>query len=346
MLQTRLENHPPKLQQHPWPPVIPSGGLTDTLRAFVNMSHAVQTRFLSALRSSPARHSDFVHRALAEVYSFVYGYCDSPVHCRRDDKLETLLFQAKVTLEAELLDFALPTSASISITTQEELAIRLRALVTTNPGVQHPLFEYLADRATLCTMREFLYHEVVRNEVVDDEVALLCVGQQGLTKSAVAINFFDEVGRGKLRHFHTYWLREYLSANNEWEGVREFRRRRPWFSYLSSNVFNLLLTRPSYKSAALGYFVVTEAWVSPHFEQLLHGMARVGLTQGDIYFTAHARLDPVHAEELITSIEGQVPRFTVAEVRAIYLGANLAIAAGVGTYDPMLSYLQSLEEPS
>jgi hypothetical protein len=342
MLNSRLQTEIPDLQHRQWPPVVPFSAFDEEFRLFLDSGLEGQKSFLERLRADPVVHRATVHRMLSPVYAYLFGYPDSPAYHRRDDGLEARLLQSKLVLEAELLDFVMERPEIPASRSQEELAAWLRNVTVGNAGVCHRLYDYLAEDAGRQALREFVYHEIVRNEVVDDEVALLATGLQGLPKTAVAINFFDEVGRGRLRHAHTYWLRQYLSANRDWDGLRKFRARRPWFSGLSSNVFNMLLTRPGMKPAALGYFTVSESWVSPHFNKLLIGMGRVGVTKGDIYFTAHARLDPFHAEELIVAIEAQRPRLTAEEIRQIHFGAALAVACGVETYDAMLTYLQSI----
>lgn len=336
----------PRLQHLPWPPVGRANGGLGSLGRFLALSRAEQQQELSRLRFDREAHSSFLHHALGIIYSYVLGYPDSPCHLRNDDELEVQLLQAKVVLERELYDWWLRPAAAAECRDQEEAAQHLQVLAESNAGVDHPLFDYLAAEASRPAMEVFLLNDVVRNEVVDDEVALLVCGQQGVLKSVCATNLWDEVGRAKLKSFHTYWLRRLLGGPEGWERVIRYRcEARPWFAGVTSNVFMMLLTRPALKLAAYGHFLITEGWVPPHFNKILEGMRRTGFGSRDeqIYFDAHITVDPMHTDELIKGVEHQVPALSPAELSLIVRGANCAVAGGTVQYDCMLSYLQAID---
>jgi hypothetical protein len=336
----------PRLQELPWPPVSPADGIAEPLSCFLNFTPAEQQGELCRLRSESEAHSRFLHQGLGVIYSYVLGYPDSPCHLRNDDELEMRLLRAKVALERELSDWWLRPAPVPDCRDQREAARHLQKLAETNVGVNHPLFDYLAARASRRAMEVFLLNDVVRNEVVDDEVALLVCGLQGLLKSVCATNLWDEVGRAKLTNFHTYWLRRLLGGPEGWEQVVRYRRvARQWFAGVTSNVFMMLLTRPALKLAAYGHFLITEGWVPPHFDKILEGMRRTGFNSRDeqIYFEAHVTIDPMHTDELIQGVEHQVPSLSSAESGLIIRGANYAVAGATVQYDRMLSYLQSFD---
>ncbi len=338
----RLMTEPvPSLQDRVWPPVDVYRGLSSGLQAFLGFDPSTQAALLMERRGHDDHDRD-VHEWLAEIYAYVLGYQDSPCHLVPDDRLEIELHQAKIVLERELLEACLALAPPPLITGQGEVGPYLRELICQNPGFRHPLFDFLADAASREELLRFLHCEVIRNEVVDDEVAALVIGLQGWLKVSVASNLWDECGRGRLQHFHTYWLRRLLNATDSWDEIVRFRAQEfPWFARITSNTFMTLLTRPSYKLMAFGCFLVFESWVAYHFQRILQGMQRVGLSQDDItvYFTAHVSIDPRHTSELLDGIGNQIPRLTSHEVRLVVQGAQLAVAAGKAQYDRMLPYL-------
>lgn len=185
-----------------------------------------------------------------------------------------------------------------------------------------------------------------RNEVVDDEVALLVCGLQGNLKRMTSANLWDECGNGNLTGFHTYWLRRLINHMDDWQDLISYRHlEKPWFSSITSNTFNALLTRPGRKYQSYGCFTTTEAWVEPHFEKLLQGLKRTNLSHADIdiYFSAHKTIDPFHTRELLDGIQDQVPAITVHELQEIILGAHTAVAAGVSQYRLILDYLRNID---
>jgi hypothetical protein len=230
------------------------------------------------------------------------------------------------------------------LTDQFEAADYLDELAETNSGVGHPLFEYLRDEASREQIERFVQCELIRNEVVDDEVALLVVGLQGMQKAVAAANLWDECGRGKLENFHTFWLRRLLETTDGWGKLYQYREQHPWFAKLTSNTNAALLTHPSRKLMAYGCFLIFESWVEPHFVRILEGISRVGIVDEDvrIYFTAHVKIDPRHSRELSDGLRMQRPLLTAEEVRQVLYGAHLAASAGEQQFNDMLTYLQSL----
>jgi hypothetical protein len=335
------------LQDRYWPPVVTFQELDPELRGFLGAPRERQESLLHDLRGDEEAHGRYLHTLLSEIYAYCFGYRDGACTSAPDDDLETALLTAKIRLERELLDHWMTPDPVAEIDDQLEAADHLDVVATTNPGVTHPLFDHLRDEASARQLQRFLQCEVIRNEVVDDEVALLVVGLQGMHKNVAAANLWDECGRGKLEHFHTFWLRSLLEATDGWDSLARYRHSHPWFAKITSNTNAVLLTRPAYKYMAYGCFLVFESWVEPHFRRILDGMDRLGIADDDvrIYFDAHVKIDPRHSRELSDGMRMQRPRMTPAEVRQVLYGAHLASSAGVRQFDRMLGYLRALDSP-
>lgn len=345
MLKVRsIRDDIPTLQQHDWPPAYPAANFAPEQEDFLKLSASEQREQLAAKREHPELHGAFIQDALGAIYGYVYGYRDSPLYLRADDELETKLHRSKIELERELLErFLCPVPAPQGLGLEEGCEY-LRSFVAENPGVTHPLFDFIRDHASADVFKEFLRLEVMRNEVVDDEVALMVVGLQGPMKQVATSNLWDECGNGRLDRFHTYWLRQLIDTTTDWDGIREYRKElAPWFARITSNSLNRLLTRPGYKYQAYGHFLVTEGWVFPHFERIVAGLRRLGLDDPGVavYFTAHISIDPHHTEELLAGIQNQQPALSADEIAQIILGAHTAAAAGVKMFDRVLQHLSA-----
>jgi hypothetical protein len=334
----------PTLQKYNWPPVNPFQEVGQDLAEFLELSSNQQHQYLETLRKVPEQHGQFLHDSLAQIYAYCFGYHDSPCYLKTDESLERKLVNAKFTLETELQEHGLSLEPIPLELSQNEAADYLKTLAVNNPGIEHPLFDYL-ETAPRNVLLRFLQHEVMRNEVVDDEVSLLVLGLQGAFKAVVVANLWDECGRGKLAHAHTYWLRRFLEAINGWKELTDYRKVSPWFSKIISNVFMMLLTRPGFKLSAYGYFLMSESAVAPHFKKILAGLGKTELTQEDItiYFDAHLKIDKHHGQELVDAIRYQEPCLTQPEINLLLQGAHLYIATATTQYNYMLSYLSSLE---
>jgi hypothetical protein len=326
-----------------WPPVPPFTRLHPELVGFIELSDDQQREFLAAIRHDAETHGSTLHCFLSEVNAYLFGYRDSPCAAGPDDRLEVGLHRAKVVLERELVDHWLrPAPVPSGLSAQEDAAAYLAGLTAANPGIDHELFDVVARRASRAGVERFLACELIRNEVVDDEVAMLVVGLQDRMKAAAAGNLWDECGHGRPRHFHTFWLRRLLDRLGGWDALAAYRMSgHPWFARVTSNVNAMLLSRPAYGLMAYGCFVTFESWVDAHFRQILRGMERVGLDDPDVrvYFTAHVAIDPLHTRQLLSGLRLQRPRLSPEQVALVVRGAHVGVAAGVAQFDRMARYL-------
>ncbi|BBP02517.1 iron-containing redox enzyme family protein [Sulfuriferula nivalis] len=337
----KIVNQIPPLQNWDWPPVVHQA-MDKGFKQFINMNRDNQEEFLNNLRNDSLEHSRVLNEYLGIVSGYFFGYQDSPLYLDIDDEFEIAIIAAKIVLEREAKDYWLQLPHLKEITTVEDAVGHLRQIAAANPSLTHSLFPYLRNNASSEAMRVFLWNEIIRNEVVDDEVAMLSVGMQGLMKISTVSNLWDELGHGSLRNFHTYWLRRLLDGLGSKQDFMNYRtNNRPWFTKITTNIFNILLSRPGLKYMKYGWFLTNEGWVEPHFEEIVAGMNRVNFLKDDIqiYFTAHISIDPVHTEELIDGLLHQTPTLTPKELQHVVAGAQMAVAAAKIQYDHVLQYL-------
>lgn len=333
----------PALQGYPWPPVPAFSGLDPAFLTFLARDAAGQMAWLDQFERHASERGALLHNYLGVIYAYHYGYADSPCYLHNDLALESRLACAKLVLEQDLVEHWLPMAPIPVLASQEHATDYLRNYVQHNAALDHPLFAYLRDDAPVAALKQFLRLETCRNEIVDDEIALLLCGLQGNMKKAIASNVWDECGNGVLDKFHTYWLRRLVDRLQDWAQLPNYRvRAKPWFSSIISNCFNAFVTRPAWKCRAYGMFLATEARVAPHFSAILQGLARTGLDHRDIaiYFDAHMKIDPHHTDELLTAFAHQEPALQPVQVDEVVRGAHCAVAAGEAQYGRILAYFQ------
>ena len=330
-----------------WPPVRRFNWEDEQeLRYWLRLDDEALDRRLMMLRSEdPEKHAETVVRHLATIYAQYYGYDDAPVHAGTDLATEARLVYLKLVFEREMVRHVFgftPPDTSGFEHDQSAAADYLEHLSLNNPGVDHPFFDFVATEMNENSMREFLWLEVIRNEVVDDEVAMMVPGLQHAMKQVVASNLWDECGNGKIDDFHTTWLVRLLSYEDYWPKFTAYRLTRPWFSMCTSNSFNVFLTGSGRHYASYGTFLINESWVYAHFLKTIEGMNRLGMLDKDrrIYFEAHAKIDPHHASEMIAGIRNQRPPLRVRQIRDLAAGAHQAVCAGSVMYDRLLAYFR------
>ena len=84
-----------------------------------------------------------------------------------------------------------------------------------------PLYEWLADEATIEELREYLSVEGGPDGGFDDLVAACQIGMDGIAKLELAQNYWDEMGNGRLDRVHTELHRKLARA----VGLREVSRQ-------------------------------------------------------------------------------------------------------------------------
>jgi len=338
-----LKQEIPELQNHDWPISKSFDEFNEPLKDFLSLDLEAKHQRFAKLKNNQEEHGKYINECLGQIYAYIYGYPNGPCYLTTHDELEMQLQQAKILLERELINW-LELSSYKQGLNQFEAAEYLSNVIENNQGANHELFDYIATKASKTAILTFLFTETIRTEVVDDEVSFMTIGMQGPIKRSSASNLWDECGQGKLRDFHTYWLRMLLESTKTWEQFINYRETMPWFVELTSNAFNTLLTRPGLKFAAYGFFIIGESWVRPHFLKLLEGMKRVGFDHPDntIYFEKHAHIDPHHTKELLDGLAYQEPQLTQAEVDQVLLGAQVMLTAATAQYNRMLPYLASL----
>lgn len=334
----------PILQEYEWPVVSLRSSFDENLQEFLEKDKEQQHKYLAVQKQNHEEHGKFINECLSQIYAYIYGYPNNPCYMTTNDELEIKIQRSKILLERELIQWlnipAIPKGLN-----QSSAAQYLVELINENTGVFHSLYDFVATKASKRALLTFLFTETVRTEVVDDEVSFMIVGLQGPLKRAASANLWDECGRGSFSEFHTYWLRMLLEQLGAWDQFKAYREEEmPWFAMIVSNAFNLLLTRPGFKYAAYGHFVVGESWVPPHFIKTIEGMKRVGYNHPNelIYFDKHVTIDPHHTQDLIDGIAHQRPVLSSNAIDQILLGAHEMVAAGTAQYQRMLTYLSSL----
>lgn len=325
-----------------WPIVSKFAGLNEEIISLLNKNdEQLKAHFASLHQSNFEEYSRLVMQSLGEIYAGYFGYQDSPFESA-DDHLYLSLIKLKLFLEHEMIGNILKAKAITNIT-EEEFYAQITPYVKEPASAHEKFFDFVANEMTLKQMREFLLIEVIRNEVVEDEVAMIIPGLGGhAMKQAMASNLWDECGSGNIDNFHTTWLYELIEAENAWEKIIEYRKIKPWFTSITANSFNSLLTGHKKKLRSFGHFLVTEGWVFPHFKKIIEGMNRLGITDNKIriYFNMHIKIDPHHAEEMLASIVSNKPALTAEQLSDVLQGAHQAFAAGSLMYEKLLNHFK------
>jgi Iron-containing redox enzyme len=203
------------------------------------------------------------------------------------------------------------------------------ALRHEGPGQFDPLFDWIAERATLDELRWFLRQELAGEAGFDDLVALTQIKMPARPKLELARNYWDEMGRGRPEATHGGLLARLGDAL----GIQSDGLHAVWEALALSNLLLGLATNRRYAWQAVGALGVVELTAPDRAELVDRGLKRLGVGGRErIYFALHATLDREHSAAW--KAEVLAPLLEEDPTRAPFLaeGALLRLRAGASCF--------------
>lgn len=199
------------------------------------------------------------------------------------------------------------------------------------PGQYDPLFEFLAEHASLDQFRWFIQQEVAGEAGFDDLVALTQLRMPERAKLELARNYWDEMGRGKPAAMHGPMLGKVaevlaVSADNPEDIVPE--------SLALANLLVGLAYNRRYAYQSIGALGAIELTAPTRAVKVVAGMDRLGVDRSaSHYFRVHATVDIAHArdwrDEVLMPLVASQPELAVH----IAEGALMRLQAGARTFE-------------
>jgi hypothetical protein len=165
-----------------------------------------------------------------------------------------------------------------------------------------PVYDWLAEEATLEEVVAFLSLEGGPDGGFDDLVALCQIGLAGEPKLELARNYWDEMGRGSLRAVHTELHRRLSTAL----GLRAVPRAElPPEALLRSALGSLLATNRYLQPELVGALGLIELQAGPRSRRVVGALRRLGAA-GDAlaFYEEHAHADPRHGKAWVDHVVG------------------------------------------
>lgn len=204
------------------------------------------------------------------------------------------------------------------------------ALQHTGPGQHDPLFDWLAEDATLPEMKWFLTQEVAGEAGFDDLVALTQVKlMPDAAKLELARNYWDEMGRGNPKGMHGPMLGVLVDDL----GLQPTIETTVWESLALANTMAAFAANRRYAWASVGALGVVELTAPGRTAKVAQGLRRLGLSDRQRrYFDLHAVLDVKHSEDWNREVLRPVMEATPEAGRFIAEGALLRLRCGAACF--------------
>lgn len=147
------------------------------------------------------------------------------------------------------------------------------SLAEFGPSNHHPLFDWLANDATLSQMKWFLTQEIIVENGFDDLISRTQIGLPEQAKLECARNFWDEMGRGKTGATNDVLLKRMIDGLNLEPSIDDT----VWESLARSNTMLGLATTRRYTYQSLGALGAAELTASQRTAKISAGMQRLSL---------------------------------------------------------------------
>jgi hypothetical protein len=183
-----------------------------------------------------------------------------------------------------------------------------------------PVYEWLAEEASLEEMRSYLALEGGPDGGFDDLVALCQVGLVGEPKLELAQNYWDEMGRGTWSEVHTELHRRMAKALDLQAVARE---EQPVEALERALLGTTLATNRWLQPELIGALGLIEMQAGPRCRRVVKGLQRVGAPAEALPFYAeHAVADSRHGKDWLEHVIAPLARDVPAWGPRIVAGAH------------------------
>ena len=198
------------------------------------------------------------------------------------------------------------------------------------PGQGDPLFPWLANEASVESMRWFLQQEVAGEAGFDDLVALTQLKLPRRPKLELARNYWDEMGRGQEKAMHGPLLDSLADELHLTSDVDDVVAE----SLALANLLVAFALNRRYAYQSIGALGAIELTAPGRAEQVNAGLARLGLSPAARrYFALHATLDVKHSEAWNREVLRPLVAADSSLARPIAEGALLRLMAGARCFE-------------
>lgn len=230
----------------------------------------------------------------------------------------------------ESLRAEVATTAGDAPRSPDQFVAWFESLAEWGPGQGDPLFDWLAEAATLPQMLWFLRQEAAGEAGFEDLLACTQVKLPVTAKLECARNFWDEMGHGKAGAMHGPMLERMVRQLD----LRPSIDTTTWESLAQANTMLALALTRRYTYHSLGALGVIELTAPGRVAKVSTGMRRLGIdARMRAYFDLHAALDVSHSRcwnrEIFHSLVAEDPAC------APYLaeGALIRLRAGARCFE-------------
>ena len=196
-------------------------------------------------------------------------------------------------------------------------------------------FEHLSEEASAEEVAFYIGLEEQVDGRFDDVIALAQLGLSGDMKLALAENFWDEMGLGKLEDMHTVMFERstsYARGILARRGI-DVRSAIPAAALKNGNLLLMYALRRQYGPRLLGALTILEHTAPYRFSRTVRALRRLGAPETAIsYHDLHVTVDANHGKQLIERVLMPMVQRGPDVLREICIGCLIRYRVAVDYY--------------
>lgn len=205
-----------------------------------------------------------------------------------------------------------------------------------------PFFEYLAHRATVDELAFYISLEEQVDGRFDDVIALAQLGMFGDMKLALAENFWDEMGLGKVDEMHTNLFRRSADHMKTVSKAGIADSTIPAEAYKNGNLLLMYALRRRYAPRLLGALTILEHTAPYRFSMTVKGMRRLKIAEEAVYYhEMHIGVDANHGKQMFNRVLLPLAAQAPPTLREICIGCLIRFRIATAYYDSISTIFQN-----
>lgn len=281
-----------------------------------------------------------VQQALFNLYQ---SYLAEPLSNASRNQYDPVLIGVRNILEKSWLEYEKRRYGLVNIDlTPDNVVQSLKDLWHSHRASHHPLFDFLAEKASEKQISYFFKSDSALNLLFFDLVAMTLVGSFSETRGEISRNLWDEIGEGSNEYTHVNLYKDLLNRRGIELPDDHYSHLYDWQGLAGYNTFMLGgVTRQHYYKF-LGAMAITELLDPSQYQKLVEGCRRVGLTDRDVYYySEHITVDVGHADGWLNNVIVPIARKIPGSLHEVYFGAVLRLQTCNDYYDHLLKVIRN-----
>lgn len=273
----------------------------------------------------------FYVRQLSPPAAFERGPGDDEIRSFREvEKAWNLQEEARLDLSQ------LPTTAQGFATWYLQLHRHHRTEVA-------PFFEHLAETATVEELAIYISMEEQVDGRFDDVVSLAQLGMTGDMKLALAENFWDEMGLGRLEDMHTRLFARSAAHMRQYLRGLDVTAMVPVEAMKNGNLLLMYALNRRFAPRLLGTLAILEHTAPYRFSRTVRGLRRLGMPEEVVrYHELHIEVDANHGKQLLERVLKPLVAESLSAMREVCIGCLVRYNVARDYYDGLTRVMDGL----